>query len=98
MALRRPFPTRGVLRRPPIRPVDLLVGAGILALLWAVLRLGRSMDVAFLPERASQQVSTDPANLPYYAARSLLQMFLALALSVASHQRAPVVGKSGRRS
>ncbi len=27
-------------------------------------------------------ISTDPADLPYYAARSLLRMFLALALSV----------------
>src|SRR5439155_2311189 len=39
---RRPAP-------PPIRPVDLAVGAGILALLHGVLRLGRSMNVAFLP-------------------------------------------------
>ncbi len=83
MALRRPFPTRGVLRRPPIRPVDLLVAAGILALLYVLLRLGRSMTVGFLPTRASQQISTDPANLPYYAARSLLRMFIALAVSVA---------------
>jgi NitT/TauT family transport system permease protein len=82
LMLRRPFPTPGVLLRPPVRPVDLLVGAGILALLWAALRLGRSMDVAFLPTQASQQISTDPAKLPYYAARSLLRMFIALALSV----------------
>jgi NitT/TauT family transport system permease protein len=60
-----------------------LVGAGILALLYAVLQLGRSMDVAFLPERASQAVSTNPSHLPYYAARSLLRMFIALGLSLA---------------
>jgi NitT/TauT family transport system permease protein len=83
MAMRRTFPTRGVLRRPPIGAVDLVVGAGILALLYGVLRLGRSMDVAFLPDKASEAISTDPANLPYYAARSLLRMFLALGLSVA---------------
>src|SRR6266849_8897764 len=83
MAIRRPFPTRGVLRRPPIRPVDLVVGAGVLALLYAVLRLGRSMNVAFLPDNASLAVSTDPVRLPYYAARSLLRMFIALGLSVA---------------
>jgi len=83
MALRRPFPTRGVLRRPPIRPVDLLVAAGILAVLYVLLRLGRSMTVGFLPTRASQQLSTDPALLPYYAARSLLRMFIALGISVA---------------
>ena len=83
MAIRRPFPTRGVLRRPPIRPVDLVVGAGLLAILYAVLRLGRSMNVAFLPDNASQAVSTDPVHLPYYASRSLLRMFIALGLSVA---------------
>jgi NitT/TauT family transport system permease protein len=83
VALRRPFPTRGVLRRPPIRLVDLVVGAGIVALLFSVLQLGRSMDVGFLPQRASQQVSTSPGHLPYYAARSLLRMFIALGLSVA---------------
>jgi NitT/TauT family transport system permease protein len=40
------------------------------------------MNVSFLPEKASGAVSTDPANLPYYAARSLLRMFIALGLSV----------------
>jgi NitT/TauT family transport system permease protein len=83
MAIRRPFPTRGVLRRPPIGPVDVVVGAGIVALLYGVLHLGRSMNVAFLPDRASATISTDPINLPYYAARSLLRMFIALGLSVA---------------
>jgi len=83
MALRRPFPTRGVLRRPPIRPVDLVVAAGIVGLLYLLLWLGRSMTVAFLPTHASQQISTDPAKLPYYAARSLLRMFIALGVSVA---------------
>jgi ABC-type nitrate/sulfonate/bicarbonate transport system permease component len=33
-------------------------------------------------EHAPSTVSTDPANLPYYAARSLLRMFAALALSL----------------
>ena len=31
---------------------------------------------------ASARVSTDPAQLPYYAARSLLRMFAALGLSL----------------
>ncbi len=82
MAVRRPFPTRGVLRRPPIRLVDIVVGIGILALLYGVLRLGRDMNVSFIPSRASQQVSTDAGQLPYYALRSLLRMFIALGLSV----------------
>jgi len=82
VVVRRQFPTRGVLRRPPIRPVDLVVGAGVVALLYGVLRLGQSMNVSFLPAHAASSVSTDPANLPYYAARSLGRMFIALILSV----------------
>ena len=84
MAVRRSFPTGGVLRRSPIRlrPVDVLVGAGTLALLYAIVRLGRSMNSSFLPDRASKSVSTAPSKLPYYAARSLLRMFVALGLSV----------------
>jgi NitT/TauT family transport system permease protein len=82
VVVRRQFPTRGVLRRPPIRPVDLVVGAGVVALLYGILRLGQSMNVSFLPAHAASSVSTDPANLPYYAARSLGRMFIALILSV----------------
>jgi NitT/TauT family transport system permease protein len=83
MAIRESFPTRGVLRRPPIGPVDVVVGAGIVALLYSALKLGQSMNVAFLPDRASEAISTDPVHLPYYAARSLLRMFIALGLSLA---------------
>jgi NitT/TauT family transport system permease protein len=54
----------------------------MLGLLYAAVRLGRSMDVAFLPGRAGEQVSTSPAHLPYYAARSLLRMFIALGAAV----------------
>jgi hypothetical protein len=36
VATERTSPTSGVLRRPPIRPVDLLVGAGIIGLLAVV--------------------------------------------------------------
>ena len=82
MANRRTFPTRGVLRRPPIRAADLVVGAGILALIYLGVRLGRSSNVAFLPSRASARISTAPSQLPYYAARSLFRMFIALGLSV----------------
>src|SRR3984893_118733 len=40
------------------------------------------MNVSFLPAHAASSVSTDPANLPYYAARSLGRIFIALILSV----------------
>jgi NitT/TauT family transport system permease protein len=78
----RQFPTRGVLRRPALRPVDVVVGLGALALLYALIRLGSSMNASFVPKSATTKVSTDPADLPYYAARSLLRMFIALFFSV----------------
>ena len=77
-----PFPSRGVWRRPGLRPVDLLVFAALLALLFGLLRLAPALNAPFLPKTAPSTVSTDPANLPYYAARSLLRMFIALGLSV----------------
>lgn len=83
MAVRRLFPNAGVARRPAIQPVDVVVGAAVVALFYGALRLGRSMDATFLPDRASESISTAPAHLPYYAARSLLRMFIALGVSVA---------------
>jgi NitT/TauT family transport system permease protein len=56
--------------------------AAIVALLYGLLRLAPSLDAPFLPSQAPSRVSTDPVNLPYYAARSLLRMFAALVLSV----------------
>jgi len=76
------FPSRGVWRRPGLRPVDLVVFAGLLALLFGLLRLAPALNAPFLPKTAPTAVSTDPANLPYYAVRSLLRMFIALALSL----------------
>jgi NitT/TauT family transport system permease protein len=76
------FPSRGVWRRPGLRPVDLLVFAALLALLFGLLRLAPALNAPFLPRTAPSTVSTDPASLPYYAVRSLLRMFIALILSV----------------
>ena len=77
----RPLPIREVLRGRRLSWVDLVVGAGIIALLYAVVRLGQSMAVNFTPGRTPVLISTDIADVPYYAARSLLRMFIALALS-----------------
>jgi NitT/TauT family transport system permease protein len=77
------FPSRGVWRRPGLRPVDLLVFAALLALLFGLLRLAPALNAPFLPKTAPSTVSTNPANLPYYAVRSLLRMFIALGLSLA---------------
>jgi NitT/TauT family transport system permease protein len=82
MALRDSFPTRGALRRPQWRPVDLIVAAAVFALLYLGLRVGQQMSVPFNPSHSLSEVSTDPANLPGYALRSLSRMFIALGISV----------------
>ncbi|BBY67613.1 ABC transporter permease [Mycolicibacterium helvum] len=77
------FPSRGALARPATsRAADIAVFAGAAALLWLIVRVGSTADVPWTVEHAPTSVSTDPADLPYYAARSLLRMFIALALSV----------------
>src|SRR6202048_1577755 len=73
---------RGGRARPRLSGIDLLVGAGIVALLYLFVRLGHDMNAAFVSAHAPQKVSTKVSNLPYYAARSLLRMFIALFLSV----------------
>ncbi|MEV7598121.1 ABC transporter permease subunit [Kitasatospora sp. NPDC089797] len=76
------FPSRGVWRRPELRWVDLLVAAALVAGLYGLLRLAPSLDAPFLPDQAPSTVSTDPSDLPFYAVRSLLRMFVALIASV----------------
>jgi NitT/TauT family transport system permease protein len=76
------FPARGLWRRPALRWADVVVVAALIALLFGLLRLAPSLNAPFLPKTAPSEISTDPANLPYYAVRSLLRMFAALILSV----------------
>jgi NitT/TauT family transport system permease protein len=76
------FPARGLWRRPALRWPDVLVVAALIALLFGLLRLGPALNAPFLPKTAPSEVSTDPANLPYYAVRSLLRMFAALLISL----------------
>ena len=75
-------PGSGVLRRPGLRAVDVLVATLLIVLLFALVRIAPALNHPFAAATAPSTVSTDPADLPYYAARSLLRMFLALALSV----------------
>jgi NitT/TauT family transport system permease protein len=82
MSLLRTFPTRGALARPGHGAADVVVFLAAAALLWLVVRLAHGVTVPWSPATAPSTVSTDPAELPYYAARSLLRMFVALALSV----------------
>ena len=81
MAVRQSLPIREVLRGRRISWVDVVVGAALIAVLYIVVRLGQSLSVNFTPGRTPVVISTDISNVPYYAARSLLRMFIALALS-----------------
>lgn len=64
-----------------IRSADLAVGLGTLALLYLVARVGSESFVRFHPPDVIPQISLDPRNLPNYAARSALRMFIALIAS-----------------
>jgi NitT/TauT family transport system permease protein len=68
-------------RRPRFGPADLAVGLGVLLLLYLAARVGRESFVSFHPPDILPHVSLDPRNLPNYAARSVLRMFLALIAS-----------------
>ncbi|WP_328357571.1 ABC transporter permease subunit [Mycobacterium sp. NBC_00419] len=77
------FPSRAALSRPRTGvAADVVVFVGAAAVLWLIVHVAKGADVPWTLERAPATVSTDPASLPYYAARSLLRMFIALGLSV----------------
>ncbi|MFE9116007.1 ABC transporter permease [Streptomyces sp. NPDC007172] len=61
--------------------VDAVVAAAVLVLFYVVLQVGHGTTVRFSTDQ-SIKVDTDPAQLPYDAARSLLRMFIALAASL----------------
>ncbi len=75
------FPTRGALRRLPFGLIDVAVLVAVLVGLYAIVRVGSGAAVSFTPTNVTT-INTDPGHLPYYAARSLLRMFVALGLSV----------------
>ena len=82
MTLLRSYPSRDVLDRPSSRAVDIVVFLAAAVLLGVIARVSSGMNVPFDETSAPSTVSTDPAQLPYYAARSLLRMFAALAMSL----------------
>ena len=57
------------------------MGLGTLALLYVVARVGAESFVRFHPPDIIPQINLDPRNLPNYAARSTLRMFIALIFS-----------------
>ena len=60
---------------------DAAVMLGVLGVLYLLARVGAGMFAGFHPPQALAQVSLDPRNLPYYAARSTLRMMIALGFS-----------------
>jgi NitT/TauT family transport system permease protein len=83
MTLTDTFTDRAAASRPRRDPAaDVIVFVGAVVLLWVVVRVGRGTTVPWTVAGAPSTVSTDPAQLPYYAARSLLRMFTALGLSL----------------
>lgn len=75
------FPSPEALRRFPFGLADLAVMLGTFLLLALVARLGAGALVSFEPPRVVPGVDLDPRNLPYYAGRSTLRMFIALFFS-----------------
>ncbi|MCI3928977.1 ABC transporter permease [Streptomyces sp. AN091965] len=80
-APRAPLASRFAGRVSRMTWVDVVVAAAVLVLISLVLQVGHGTTVRFSTEQ-SVKVDTDPARLPYDAARSLLRMFAALAASI----------------
>jgi NitT/TauT family transport system permease protein len=97
MAVTPTFPSRDTLRRLRFRPLDVVVGAGVFLLIYAAVRVGASAHVPF---RASSvtTISLAPSRLPYYAARSLLRMFVALFFAYAFSLGYAYVAARSRRA
>jgi NitT/TauT family transport system permease protein len=75
------FPSPEALRRFPFELADVAVILGTLVLLALVARVGAGALVSFEPPDVVPAIDLDPRNLPYYAGRSTLRMFIALFFS-----------------
>ncbi|MGI0491899.1 ABC transporter permease [Alkalinema pantanalense CENA528] len=75
------FPSPEALRRFPFGLADVAVILGTLVLLALVARVGAGALVSFEPPDIVPAIDLDPRNLPYYAGRSTLRMFIALFFS-----------------
>jgi NitT/TauT family transport system permease protein len=98
MAVTPTFPSRDALRRLRFRPIDIGVGLGVLLLIYAVIRVGAGARVPFHAGQSAASISSSPARLPYYAARSLLRMFVALFFSYAFSLGYAYVAARSRRA
>jgi NitT/TauT family transport system permease protein len=71
-----------VLRRSRFGLADLWVVVLLLSVLLLIAHLGAEASVAYHPNDQIRPISLNPVNLPDYAARSCLRMFIALACSM----------------
>jgi NitT/TauT family transport system permease protein len=89
------FPSRETLTRLRFRPLDVAVGIAVLLGVYLLVRVGAG---ARAPANASRSIDLAPSNLPYYAARSLLRMFIALFFSYAFSLSYAYVAARSRRA
>ncbi|TAM67537.1 MAG: ABC transporter permease subunit [Microbacteriaceae bacterium] len=83
MTLLRPFSHEvGILRSPGRLAADAIVLMAVVVSFYVIISLSHGILSPFTAQTAPTTVSTNPWDLPYYAARSLLRMFVALAVSV----------------
>ena len=75
------FSPRADVARPKLGLADVAIGLGMLTTLYVVSRVGAESFVRFSPPDIIPSINLDPHNLPNYAARSTLRMFIALGLS-----------------
>src|SRR5215472_6610886 len=75
------FSLRTKEKRPALSLADVAVGLGVLTLLYGIARVGAESLVRFSPPEVLPSVSLAPRNLPNYAARSTLRVFIPLAAS-----------------
>jgi NitT/TauT family transport system permease protein len=76
-------PVPAVVQRRSSLLADAAVFLGTLALLAAIARIGAGAFIAFGPAHQLAAIRLDAHELPYYAGRSVLRMFVALAASLA---------------
>jgi NitT/TauT family transport system permease protein len=72
------YPSQENLGRLRFRPLDVGVGLAVVLLIYVVLRVGAGAKTSV---HHAATFDTSPSQLPYYAARSLLRMFIALFFS-----------------
>src|SRR5271165_1597770 len=75
------FSPQADIRRGALGLPDLVVGMGVLTLLYLIAYYGAHSVVEFRPPEVTPSINLDPRNLPSYAVRSAIRMLIALVAS-----------------